>query len=288
MKKQIKSVCIYLAGFITATAFFFGANGAWASQILQAIYVDTNPIKILIDGQERNPSSDMLPFIYNGRTYVALRYVGEAFGKQVDWSSTTRTVSITDPKPQLTEYSESFTNATRISDYWVKTQGDTWMIDGPNGLRMNSGGQMSLVDFFPNAKVDFTVEYEITNIGSGIDLPYILLGIDANGNYVDQFSFAHPAWTPSEYEIRYNEAANPGLNVGVNIGRYYDVSFARGGEYIPIKIQVKDGHASIYMNNVNVAQRGLNANRAAFAFICGSSALTTPSCYIRNFKITID
>jgi hypothetical protein len=54
------------------------------------MYVSFDPIKIFIDGQERNPPEDMKPFIYEGRTYVSLRYVGEAFGKNVDWDGTTR------------------------------------------------------------------------------------------------------------------------------------------------------------------------------------------------------
>ena len=108
--KRMKQIGIYMAGFITAAVIFLGSGTTWADTVLQAIYVDNSPIKIFLDGQEKEPSSDMQPFIYNGRTYVALRYIGEAFGKQVDWNGDTRTITIADPVLPSTEFDDSFTN----------------------------------------------------------------------------------------------------------------------------------------------------------------------------------
>jgi hypothetical protein len=283
MKKRIKQVGIYVAGFITATVILLGVNSAWASQILQAIYVDFNPIRIIIDGHERTPSADMAPFIYNGRVYVALRYVGEAFGKQVDWNGQTRTVAITDPKPRLTQYSESFTNTNRLSDWWIKTEGDSWLIDGPNGLRLNSTGYVALTDFFPNTIADFTVEYEATRITHERPFPSIFLGIDPDGNYKDVFQFG------SRNQMYYSEHLASLFSRGVGgesayLGNYTAIE---SGEYASFKIQVKDRHVSIFMNGILMAQRGLT-NRAAFGFAIAHSDSIYGDRYVRNFKITID
>jgi hypothetical protein len=57
------------------------------SSTLTQINVSFDPIKILINGEEKIPEEDMKPFIYNGRTYVSLRFIGESFGNDVSWDN---------------------------------------------------------------------------------------------------------------------------------------------------------------------------------------------------------
>ena len=47
-------------------------------------------IKIVVDGKEVSTSAE--PFIYNGTTYLPIRAVGEAVGKEVTWNAGTNTV----------------------------------------------------------------------------------------------------------------------------------------------------------------------------------------------------
>jgi len=49
--------------------------------------------KYLIDGEVVN--TDAAPFIENGRTYVPVRYLGDALGASVEWKGETRTVVLT-------------------------------------------------------------------------------------------------------------------------------------------------------------------------------------------------
>lgn len=47
-------------------------------------------IKIVVDGKQLSTSAE--PFIYNGTTYLPIRAVGEAVGKEVTWNGNTNTV----------------------------------------------------------------------------------------------------------------------------------------------------------------------------------------------------
>ena len=57
-------------------------------------------IKLVIDGATITPKdangSTVEPFIYNGTTYLPVRAVGNALGKQVSWDGKTKTVYLGD------------------------------------------------------------------------------------------------------------------------------------------------------------------------------------------------
>ncbi len=56
-------------------------------------------IKIIVDGKQLSTSAE--PFIYNGTTYLPVRAVGEAVGKEVAWDNDTKTVTLTTPPPTI-------------------------------------------------------------------------------------------------------------------------------------------------------------------------------------------
>jgi hypothetical protein len=52
-----------------------------------------NNINIMVDGVEKQPAG-VKPFIYEGSTYVPLRFVSDALGKEIGWNEKTQTVWI--------------------------------------------------------------------------------------------------------------------------------------------------------------------------------------------------
>ncbi len=56
-------------------------------------------IKIIVDGKQLSTPAE--PFIYNGTTYLPVRAVGEAVGKEVVWDNDTKTVTLTTPPPTI-------------------------------------------------------------------------------------------------------------------------------------------------------------------------------------------
>lgn len=68
-----------------------------ASSRIANIKVVYDNIKIVVDGKEVNFGLDsegkkIEPFIYNGTTYLPVRAVGEAVGKEVSWDQSSKTV----------------------------------------------------------------------------------------------------------------------------------------------------------------------------------------------------
>jgi len=91
---MFKKVKYFIIGFIFATILF--SSITYASIITQKINVSYDNIKIIINGQEKLPPNDMLPFIFNGRVFVSLRYVGESFNKNMKWDGENKTIMIND------------------------------------------------------------------------------------------------------------------------------------------------------------------------------------------------
>lgn len=79
--------CGVVMGAMLATAV-----PATAAQVTKSISVAYNNIKIVVDGQQVSTDKSNEPFIYNGTTYLPIRAVGQAVGKQVSWDGRTNTV----------------------------------------------------------------------------------------------------------------------------------------------------------------------------------------------------
>ncbi|MDD3041038.1 copper amine oxidase N-terminal domain-containing protein [Bacteroides sp.] len=83
-----------LLGAVLASLIVGAAPTAFAKVSKMNIPVSFNNIKVIIDGKELK--TDKEPFTYEGTTYLPVRAVAEAVGKNVSWDSTTQTVTLGD------------------------------------------------------------------------------------------------------------------------------------------------------------------------------------------------
>lgn len=87
MKDKLKGLFLgLLIGTIITGGTVFAANRV-------KIEVAYENLKYMVDGVEKRPSTGK-GFIYDGTTYVPLRFAGEAIGKDVSWDGKTKTVWI--------------------------------------------------------------------------------------------------------------------------------------------------------------------------------------------------
>ncbi len=91
MKKRLQGL---VAGFLIAA--FLTTGSVIAKQTTETAELVYNDIKITIDGQEITPKDSngnvVEPFIIDGTTYLPVRAIANAFGKNVNWDATTNTV----------------------------------------------------------------------------------------------------------------------------------------------------------------------------------------------------
>jgi hypothetical protein len=93
MFKNVKSI---VSGMIIGGMLVSGVS--YASSYMTTIEVSIEPITIKYNSKEIKPLDETLPasFIYNGTTYVPLRFIGKAVDKEIQWDVKTRTIGITD------------------------------------------------------------------------------------------------------------------------------------------------------------------------------------------------
>lgn len=96
MKKSLRALIalLCLGGLLVTVVLAAGTY----TKTLTAYYQD---IKLTINGQTVEPKdvngNVVDPYIVDGTTYLPVRAVSEALGKQVDWDGNTNTVLISDP-----------------------------------------------------------------------------------------------------------------------------------------------------------------------------------------------
>lgn len=94
MKAKLKICAAALLASVAIGATVYAAN---LTKKIDVLYDD---IKILSNNIEFMPvdeqGSQVEPFIYEGTTYLPVRAVSEALGKNVSWDSETKTVMVTD------------------------------------------------------------------------------------------------------------------------------------------------------------------------------------------------
>jgi len=93
--KSIMSVILAIVLVLFCTVPVFAKTG---SKTLTAVY---SGIKIIVNGSNVSMSSSNEPFVSNGVTYLPVRLIGTALGKNVSWDAKTKVVSITTPKENL-------------------------------------------------------------------------------------------------------------------------------------------------------------------------------------------
>ncbi len=86
MKKVLK---YFVVGVIILTLFMGTAIGDTITKTIEVVY---NTVNITVNGTKINADN----ILYNGTTYVPLRVVSEALGKEVGWDQATKTASIND------------------------------------------------------------------------------------------------------------------------------------------------------------------------------------------------
>ncbi|MBE6572709.1 MAG: hypothetical protein E7656_10715 [Ruminococcaceae bacterium] len=94
-KKHITAAIAFILVGITLVC---GTAIATSARRTETIDVTYDNIQIVLDGKTIDPKdalgNKVEPFIYNGTTYLPVRAVGEAFGKEVSWDGATKTVYI--------------------------------------------------------------------------------------------------------------------------------------------------------------------------------------------------
>ncbi len=94
-KRHLISALAFILFGIMLVSFTVLATSVRRTETIDVTY---DNIQIVLDGKTIDPKdalgNKVEPFIYNGTTYLPVRAVGEAFGKDVSWDGTTKTVYI--------------------------------------------------------------------------------------------------------------------------------------------------------------------------------------------------
>lgn len=151
MKKRKILVAVLCCSLALVTA----AYATNATKTIQAAYMN---IKLVIDGVPVTPKDSngttVEPFIYNGTTYLPVRAVGEALGKQVGWDGKTKTVYIGEVPGQVTylldvcKPYESYLFETPTAFAMAgKTYANGFTLHGYGNAYFNLDGRYSLLEF---------------------------------------------------------------------------------------------------------------------------------------------
>mgnify|MGYP001431553185 CR=1 FL=1 len=158
----------FICGMLCAFVLLFGSV-ALADPIQKSITVVYNGIKIVVDGETITPKDSegnvVEPFIYDGTTYLPVRAVATALGKNVEWDGKTNSVIIGKGISGVELSSLDYANASKGSNFYIKKWNDMYV--GP--------GRSSYSENFKIAGKEYSngIGYK----GSGID--YITYNLDS-------------------------------------------------------------------------------------------------------------
>lgn len=100
-----------LSIILSTTLAIGGASVAFASTGTKTIQAAYNNIKIFVDGKQVTTNAE--PFTYNGTTYLPVRAVSQALGKEVSWDAATKTVYIGQKPTSTTTTPATSTNSEK-------------------------------------------------------------------------------------------------------------------------------------------------------------------------------
>lgn len=178
--QRIKDVCL---GATVAALVMGAAPAAYAKVANIDIPVMFNNIKIVVDGKELK--TDKEPFIYEGTTYLPVRAVGEAVGKNVTWDAASKTVILgeTEQKEQEKEPEQleetTSDNDSRLGKLASKPSTNV------NNMKIQCTGVRESAGYIDGIEVDF----KFTN-NSDFEQTVVLDSLEVNNKEVEGYLYA--------------------------------------------------------------------------------------------------
>ncbi|CAG7651490.1 NPCBM/NEW2 domain-containing protein [Paenibacillus allorhizosphaerae] len=120
MKEKIKG---FIYGCVV-TSLITGSVAYAANPTSIEVYF--KDLKYKIDGLDKTPSEGQ-GFIYEGTTYVPLRFIGESLGKNVEWDGDTETIWVGKREGR-------FTGLTSLK--YARTDGEVWTDEKPGTIEI--------------------------------------------------------------------------------------------------------------------------------------------------------
>lgn len=105
--KRIKDVTV---GVVLGGILFSGVSYATSATNIDVYF---QPLKYFFDGVEKKAPEDQQGFIYNGTTYVPLRFVSDALGKKVGYDGKTTSIYVGKQKAGQVTYLDDMSTLTR-------------------------------------------------------------------------------------------------------------------------------------------------------------------------------
>lgn len=177
---NIVSACVLSFLFLTS-AVVYGEN------LVKSIKVTYRNISILVNG--KMISSEQEPFIYQGRTFVPLRTIGEAVNKKVVWDNAKNQVVFSDSKPPFVRLDSIQSLMSYLPDQYKMTKTDEKLTEEDfNKLQEfndNLYKRIRLGDKAPSVKDESYQSYQIDRLNEKIKLFFFFWkNVDKNTNVV--------------------------------------------------------------------------------------------------------
>lgn len=214
--QRIKDVCL---GATVAALVMGAAPAAYAKVANMDIPVMFNNIKIVVDGKELK--TDKEPFIYEGTTYLPVRAVGEAVGKNVTWDAASKTVILgeteqkeTEKEPEQPEETAS-DNDSRLGKLSSKPSTNV------NNMKIQCTGVRESAGYIDGIEVDF----KFTN-NSDLEHTVILDELKVNNKEVEGYLYADILGKRAETDrltIKDSDLKCVGIDKVYNIGVVFRV-----------------------------------------------------------------
>lgn len=214
--QRIKDVCL---GATVAALVMGAAPAAYAKVANMDIPVMFNNIKIVVDGKELK--TDKEPFIYEGTTYLPVRAVGEAVGKNVTWDAASKTVILgeteqkeTEKEPEQPEETAS-DNDSRLGKLSSKPSTNV------NNMKIQCTGVRESAGYIDGIEVDF----KFTN-NSDFEQTVVLDSLEVNNKEVEGYLYASVLGDRSETDrltIEDSDLKSAGIDKIYNISVVFRV-----------------------------------------------------------------
>lgn len=154
-KKHSKIACICL---VTLAIF---CTTSYAASVVKAIQVTYDNIKIYVNDKLISPKDgngkSVEPFIYDGTTYLPVRAISEALGKDVRWDGNTKSVYISEPK--VIDESMVWLNDLDYFNYQESRAENSWQVCDNDSFKDSTGNFCNRainIGFFAVYKGDWT------------------------------------------------------------------------------------------------------------------------------------
>lgn len=209
---------VFVSGILIGMAIFTSVVFALGTE--KEITVNYLPLKFFFSGVEKVPPAGEEGFVYNGRTYVPLRFMAESMGQPVKWQAETSSIYVGAQPQDFVRLNDiqvlSNINFISHNDFYIAGKKYSYgMLLGQEGSGHLNPGESGIIDYnLRDSYITLQGSFGISDVNVKDNNSKALMIVMGDGKELYRSQLKGPGDQPEEFSLSVRGVQRLSIKIG--------------------------------------------------------------------------